>query len=267
MTDEEAEAAKQQMIDVVASIHNRLVELTPSTQEGMSDPEVLVAVLHAGCLSLYQGIYRLMPDWLTEEAWILCRTLMVDSITLLYFMGYADKLEEMFLKFQVSSYRHEIALEREALTLGLEGAGDKVALREAELPALESHGKALGWTTLKGLPGFKDMLVEAEKAERYWSYRRASQAVHTSRLAMAGRVSWGDGRYDLGTKKDPLNLAAVTLLATDSVLIAHQSAALVLGWSSESDLNALAEELRGQLVEAAKAAGLDVEKAHLMDEV
>jgi hypothetical protein len=240
-----------QLADAHAGTHH------PSDQSDLTRDQSLVLALYANCRSLLRGIIFLLREEHGHEATILMRTLLQDATTIFYIFKNQPTKSEMTLRFEYGSLQQERKLLDEVMKHAPDPESE-AALAEVneheELTKQQAQEIGLGLTPL---PKIEQMFNEVGLSEGYFFFRHASQAVHTSRLALWARMTEHlDGRVTISFGGTPQSVLTVGLFSGELFLNAYRVTARLLAWTTTDEIDVFAQAHQKAFLDLRQEAGV-----------
>ena len=267
MNKDDYSELKQRLLLLVESIDRNLGTAHPETQSNVSPGQEMVIALLAVCRNNMRGIYFLLKEDHAEQARIIERTLLIDSMRLLYFVKHPDQLEELRVAFAFGSIR-----DQRNLVLEMEkhfGAEDNdIAVLKTQLDqqedALRDEASSLSLEEAQ-LTEYVRILMKADELfkaspqpEGYAMFRHASHVVHTSTLALEMHKQRAeDGTIQLMWGGSPGNVLRVGLMSAQLFLFGYRAAAEMLGWDTIDTIRSFFDFTFEQLEHLRKDAGIE----------
>lgn len=242
------EGRVQRVLDLMTEAGRTIQQLTPEgAQPPLSKGEELVAALHFGCVGLYKSMFLLLNDYLSEEARILSRTLMYDTITLVYFQGKRRDLEALAMRFVYSSIREEIGMWRSGIALGWSDYEQQLSVTERHRDELRAIARSEG-VALQPLPSAEQMLKDMGQGSAHILIERAHRSVHTSRFSLAARVDESEeGHVRFRVTGVPDEIVRVGALAIEMHMAEASATAHILNWPTAQELLEVQTDVRARL--------------------
>lgn len=210
-------------------------DATPTVSVELDSPESLVvAGIWTRCSDAFKAVCLLCEDLYSEEAMMVGRGILSDSILLEYFRREPGTVRERTVGWFRQALLYEKGLWQEGLSVGAVGAQGK--LREIDLE-LQELKQATAEKAVSKIPDEKTMAREIGREKDYWVYKLCSNFVHTTRQGIVRMVtpssSSPDGWVFDNETPDPVNLVFVGETFSRAVLNAAISAFQLLGWRVE----------------------------------
>ncbi len=210
--------------------------------------------LHAACLAHVRGIVVLLRAGLLSEAAIIYRSLLEDSLALMYIAQDADRREERALEWVLSSIKEEIAYERSRVGDADSEGVQRLRREESELRDLADASGV----RLRKFPDASALANRTEQRELKKDYSMASKFTHTTRRSLAhrgGQDPAEPGRVTLEDRTDPRGILELVARAVATLGAASRSTAAILDWDSHEALSSRENEAHTLLRRLAEQSG------------
>lgn len=246
--DRDFGSLRGRLFEVFEVADNCYVTSHPATED-LSPPRMLVASLLLRCHGLFRSALLLLRDRYAEEAAILSRSLVTDAITLNYMLKEEARLEELSIRFEHRSLTYEKRLAYRTIALGHPDRVAPPAEIDRRISELASHAASLGLHRLRGFPNEDAMAQAIDQNSLPWWIDFASNLVHTTHLGLSWRTSGSsDGGIRLHSRTHNERVFFVVgWITAETFMLAHTSAALLLGWTGAEDIEANRRRLHAQL--------------------
>jgi hypothetical protein len=234
----------------------------PSTSEGLSFPQELALATFVSAFELFLGMRALLRERLAEEARMLSRTLLDDTIRLVWLARVRDvpkKLEARAARFVFDSLEYEGPLMHAARENGYDWAEAELERIDEELAEVRAEAERQG-IKLKRMPKPIDLMTALGQRKLYYWHVRASQAIHSSRIGISARFRPGtdEGAPISIVLESPIDeVARVGGMAVQTFSLALIAAADLLEWGHRDELVRYREDVVsrfGDLFERAKGS-------------
>lgn len=222
------------VLDLLQALDDKGRNMSKGRSQELSDGQQVVVALMIGCVRLSRGIQLLIHRDFPEEAFLLYRTLLMDSTTLAFFHRHIETFEALAANIYETSLREDLALEHEGVASGLSRPPAIRARIERDLIEAVKRREKLGVSRSHRLPQLKEMLRELDALKMYWFYKKASQMVH-SNSGLASRLEWDQegGTVAVRMEGDIDATVQVGFLTSESMMTALVAAGLLLGWEED----------------------------------
>lgn len=231
---------------------------TASPGEGFngSDGQGLVIALHLACRTAFRAMYQLIGLKHTEEAKILSRSLLENTIRLRYLLVHHDQLEHLALRYRLWSLHEVRGLVLKQKAMNLVGAEEDLA----QIDALIQEVRDAAVLRLRRFPSTTDIADEIGEPSLKWFWSATSLWVHGNGVSLAVRIPQNEeGTYQVALDGSPMSGVSTALEALQVFSFATSAWAALLGWETAREVEAFRDYLRPkvrELQDRAKALGL-----------
>lgn len=222
----------------------------PTIEEGaLSYEQMLALALFVTTFEVYLGMRALLRERLAEEARMLSRTLLDDTARLMWLASVRDDPEELetrALRFVFDSLDHESRYARMARDIEREWADDELQRIADELEDVTRAAERKR-IKLRKMPKPRDLLRSLRQERLYFWHLRASQSIHSSRIAFYARFRSGTNEkapVQIPLESTVEEVVRVGAMAMQTFSLAVIAAADVLDWGGRDELL----EYRGRIM-------------------
>jgi hypothetical protein len=193
----------------------------------------LAVLTYSRTRSLLEGVVRLVDDHLPEEALMLVRSLLSDSLMLAELAARPNDRLALGFGWLWESNNRLGSLGRSAAEVGLPRASEWPLAIARRRDVIQAAMKARGVTRRKSFASDKELAKRSGRAREYWDYKLFSEVIHRPDLAQAFRQQRkAPGEFEVHLhNNDPDLLAAALVGAMTSALHAHKACAEMFGWT------------------------------------
>jgi hypothetical protein len=248
-----------ELLALMEDTEKEFVGLLPKDDITPSYGKLVAGSLLSDCLALHLAIRTLLKIWLSDEAGVLLRKLMENSVALVYLGGKHDRLEELALEFMHALTRKELALWlADQQAYGDKRAADGLTATRDELQRLKDEWRALGKKgNIPAFPKAEALLKKMGQGDKRRLMVRGHLYAHTSAGGLQGRLN--EARQDaivFDTHTDPNRGVPVGATALELLMGAGLGAAGAFGWSGDTTdaITKLRSDLEPKLTTLLRAA-------------
>lgn len=226
-----------ELLRLMGDTEKEFVGLLPKNDITPSYGTLVAGSLLSDCLALHLGIRTLLEKWLSDEAGVLLRKLMENSVALVYLGGKHGRLEELALEFMHDLTKKELALWlSDQQAYGDKRSADGLKAVQDELQRLKDEWRALGKKgNVPAFPKAEVLLKKMGQGDKRRLVVRGHLYAHTSAGGLQGRLN--QAREDaivFDTHTDPNRGVPVGATALELLMGAGLGAAGALGWSNDT---------------------------------
>lgn len=223
--------AKSILLTLLGTLDRDAIKMAQGPTPPVNRGTEVVMALSVSCLRLTRAVQLLIHRELPEEALILCRTLIQDSTLLAYLHRHQDRLQALAYSIIWQALKEDAALEKVADSLGMKSPAVRGPRIAGDMAALQKEMKARNLTRPPTIPSIKNMLSELDARPMYWSYKKASQMVHST-TGLATRLDWDEQRGlinpNLGRDSETLYLSG--WMAAEGFMTGTIATGLIFDW-------------------------------------